>query len=215
VCKLRSYGAYHPLEAQANQKADAAPQPLGTPTQRPPGRDAHHVVVGGDGQRLLHGEHDPGLHRINVSREVAHEVVLGEPGEAPFVDVEMGKGWARRPAVEQAADRFTFVEAEGGDVDEADDVRCVGSEGGHDLAAVGVADDDGRAVLASQHLAQPGDVSGKLGHRKLGCGDVVAVGLQALDDGAPTGAVRPGTMDEYNIHVCSPFARSTSTASQR
>jgi hypothetical protein len=29
--------------------------------------------------------------------------------------------------------------------------------------------------------------------------------LQALDDGAPTGAVRPRTMDEYNIHVCSPY----------
>src|SRR5207237_8217939 len=74
-----------------------------------------------------------------------------------------------------------------------------GAQSGHDLATVGVAGDNGRAVLAGQHLAQSSDVSGKLGDRKLGCGDSVAVGLQALDDGAPTGAVGPGTMHQHNI----------------
>jgi len=35
----------------------------------------------------------------------------------------------------------------------ADDVRRIGAQGSDDLTAVGVAGDDGRAVLAGQHLA--------------------------------------------------------------
>src|SRR5205814_2738019 len=44
--------------------------------QRFPGRNTHHVLEGGRGQSLLHRVHDPGLHRIHVSREVVYEVVL-------------------------------------------------------------------------------------------------------------------------------------------
>jgi hypothetical protein len=36
---------------------------------------------------------------------------------------------------------------------------------------------DGWPVLAGQDLAQPGDVIGQPGHRELGCGDAVPVGL--------------------------------------
>src|SRR5205807_10394655 len=71
--------------------------------------------------------------------------------------------------------------------------------------------DDGRTVLEVQHLAQPGDVIGQRGQWKLGGGDVVAVGLQALDDGAPTGAVGPGTMHQHDIresiHFFTSFAQ--------
>jgi len=41
----------------------------------------------------------------------------------------------RRPLREQRADRLTLVEPERRDVDEADDVRCVGAERGDDLAS--------------------------------------------------------------------------------
>jgi hypothetical protein len=54
---------------------------------------------------------------------------------------------------QQCAEGFTLVKSEGRDVDQADDARRVRAQRGHDLAAVGVADDDGRAVLTSQHLA--------------------------------------------------------------
>jgi pimeloyl-ACP methyl ester carboxylesterase len=60
------------------------------------------------------------------------------------------------------------------------------------LAAVGVADDDRLAVLAVEDFAQPRDVVGECRHRKLRCGDDETVCLQALDDSAPPGAVRPG-----------------------
>ncbi len=62
---------------------------------------------------------------------------------------------------------------------------------GHDQAAVGMAGDDGRSVLEFQHMTQPGDIIRQRRQGKLGCRDAVAVGLQALDDGAPAGAVRP------------------------
>jgi len=49
------------------------------------------------------------------------------------------------------ADRFALIEAEARDVDQADDVRRIGAHRSDDLTAVGVAGDDGRAVLAGQH----------------------------------------------------------------
>ena len=146
-----------------------------------PGRDTHHVLQGGGGQRLLDRVHDLGLDRVDVAGEVLQEVVLADPGEAELVDVEMGQRRGRRAGLsEQPADRFALVKPEGRDVDEPHDVRRVGTEGGHDLAAVGMAGQDGGAILAVEHLAQPGDISGERGLGELGRRDVVAVGLQAL-----------------------------------
>jgi len=88
---------------------------------------------------------------------------------------------------------------EGRDIDQADDVRRVRAQSRHDLPAVGMACHDDRAVLAVQHLAQPGDVSAQRGLRELGCRDVVAIGLQALDDSAPTRAVGPRAVDQDDI----------------
>src|SRR4029077_13569898 len=100
---------------------------------------------------------------------------------------------------EKRAERFPFVEAERRDVDEAGDIRRVGAEGGHDLTAVGVSDDDGRAVLESQDLPQTGDVVGQRAQRKLWCSDLEAVGLQALDDTAPAGPFGPCAMNEDDV----------------
>ena len=103
------------------------------------------------------------------------------------------------PWASSAADRFALVQAEGRDVDQADDVRRVGAQSGHDLPAVGVAGDDGGTVLAVQHLAQPGDIIRQRGLRELGRGDGVAAGLQALDDGAPARAVGPRAVDDDEV----------------
>ena len=73
----------------------------------------------------------------------------------------------RRTLLQQRADRLTLVEPEGRDVDEADDVRCVGAERGDDLASVGVGRENGRAALAGEHVADPRDVIGERGLRKL------------------------------------------------
>jgi hypothetical protein len=58
---------------------------------------------------------------------------------------------------------------------------------------------EGWPVLAGQDPAQPGDVIGQPGQRELGCGDRVAVGLEVLDDGAPTGAVGPGAVHQDDV----------------
>ena len=119
-------------------------------------------------QRLLDREHDLGLDRVDVGREVVDEVVLGQPGEAVLVDVEMRQAGTQRSLLQQRADRLTLIQPEPGDVDQTNDVGRVGAERGDDLAAVGVPGNDGWPVLAGQDLAQPGDVIGQSGHRNWG-----------------------------------------------
>jgi hypothetical protein len=89
-------------------------------------------------QRLLDREHDLGLDRVDVGREVVDEVVLGQPGEAVLVDVEVRQGGTRRALLQEGTDRLALIQAERGDVDQADDVGRVGTERGDDLAAIGV-----------------------------------------------------------------------------
>src|SRR5579859_1590626 len=73
------------------------------------------------------------------------------------------------------------------------------AERGHDLPAVGAADDDLRAGLAVQDLAQPGGVVGQRGLRELWGGDGVAVGLKLLHDGAPARPVCPRAVYEHDV----------------
>jgi hypothetical protein len=82
---------------------------------------------------------------------------------------------------------------------EADDVWSVCSERSHDLAAIGVPDDDRRAVLELEHLAQPCDVVGERAHGELGRPYLEAICLEAPDDAAPAGPIGPGAMDENNV----------------
>jgi hypothetical protein len=60
---------------------------------------------------------------------------------------------------EERAERFSFVEAERSDVDQAGDVGCIGAQSSHDLAAVRVTGHDSRSVLEIQNLAQSGYVA--------------------------------------------------------
>jgi hypothetical protein len=59
--------------------------------------------------------------------------------------------------------------------------------------------EDGRAVLAGEDVPQAGDIVLGRGLGELRGGDVVALGLQALDHSTPAGPVGPGAMDEDNI----------------
>jgi hypothetical protein len=113
--------------------------------------------------------------------------------------LRFGQRRGRRSRLEQRADRLALVEPEGRDGDQADRVRRFGAERGHDLAAVGMAGHERRTALEAQDVAQAIDVVGERGQRELRRGDVEAVVLQALDDGAPTGSIRPGTMDEDEV----------------
>jgi hypothetical protein len=51
----------------------------------------------------LHDEHAPGLDGVDVGREVVHEVVLGQPGEALLVDVQVGQCRSGRSPRQQPA----------------------------------------------------------------------------------------------------------------
>jgi hypothetical protein len=73
----------------------------------------------------------------------------------------MGERRSDRSLREKLPERLPLVQAEGGDVDKADDVWSVRAERAHDLATVGVSDDDRGAVLELQYLAQPCDIVGE------------------------------------------------------
>lgn len=62
-----------------------------------------------------------------------------------------------------------------------------------------MAGDDGRAVLTHQHPAQASNISIQRGLRELGSGHVEAIGLQALDDRAPTRPVGPRAVDKDDM----------------
>ena len=56
-------------------------------------------------------------------------------------------------------------------------------------------DDERRAILEGEHLAQPGDVVGQRAQRKLRRSDLETVGLQTLNDTAPAGPLCPCAMN--------------------
>jgi hypothetical protein len=84
-------------------------------------------------QRLLHGVHHPRLARIDVGREVVHEVVFGQPSETLLVDVKVRSRRGRRSLFLQGSDRFALVKPEASDVDQSDDIRRVFTERRDDL----------------------------------------------------------------------------------
>src|SRR5438128_8561296 len=100
---------------------------------------------------------------------------------------------------EKRPERLALVETECGDVDEAHHARCVRAKRRDDLTAVGVSDDDRRAVLELEYLAQPRDVVGERAERELRRSDLEPFCLEALDDVAPAGPVGPGAMDENDV----------------
>jgi hypothetical protein len=53
-----------------------------------------------------------------------------------LVDVKVRERRARRRLTQQGSDRFAFVEPEGSDVDQSDDVRRIFTERGDDLTPV-------------------------------------------------------------------------------
>ena len=54
---------------------------------------------------------------------------------------------------------------------------------------------------ANDSLSQPGNVIGQRALRELRGDDVVAVGLQALDDGGPAGPVGPRAVDQNDVRA--------------
>jgi hypothetical protein len=67
--------------------------------QRLPRGSAYHVVERGQGQRLLHGVHDLRFDRVDIGGEVTEEIVLGEPGEALRVDIDIRHRRGRRASL--------------------------------------------------------------------------------------------------------------------
>src|SRR4029077_4788174 len=105
------------------------------------------------------------------------------------------------PLGEKRTERFAFVEAERRDVDEPDDVPGVAPEGGHDLSAVRVPDDDRRTVLQLEHLPQARNVVGGRTQWELRGPDAETAGCQPPDNAAPAGPLGPSAMNENDVRT--------------
>ena len=66
-------------------------------------------------------------------------------------------------------------------------------------ATIGMRDQNGRARLGTQHLPHPRQVTRERGQIKLDGSHAVACLLEALNDGTPTGAVRPGPVNQHHV----------------
>ena len=151
-------------------------------------------------------------------REVVHKVVLGKPDKAPLVDELVAQRRRHGTLRQERTQRLAFIKPEGGDVDQTDDIGCVCAECCHDLTTVGVPNEDSRAILEGQHLAEPGDIVRQRGHRELGSCDLVALGLELLDNGAPARAFGPCAVDkdDEQFGICLiPFSYSFSSLVRR
>src|SRR4029077_16261014 len=101
-----------------------------------PSRLAHRLPECACCERLLHSKHEPGLDRIDVTREMIDEIGLRQPCVALLVDIEMcdRRGWWSLG--QDRAQRFALVKAEGSDINETGDIWRLCPKGGHDLPAV-------------------------------------------------------------------------------
>jgi hypothetical protein len=101
-----------------------------------------------------------------------------------------------RPVLVKA--RFAHVRREGRHIDQTRDLR-VGAGFGDDDAAVGMADENCRAVLPGQHSVHRRNVIPQRGQRDLDDANMVAAVGQDVVDAAPAGTVGEGTVDEQDV----------------
>ena len=57
--------------------------------------------------------HNPRLDRVDVGREVVHEVVLGQPCEALLVHLQVRQGRDRGTLRQERSDRLALIQAKG------------------------------------------------------------------------------------------------------
>ena len=153
---LRSW--LHPSFSRTSAASGGMADHLGRPCTRRaaisrPG--PHHVAEGARGQGLLDGVQHLCLDRVDVTGEVVDEVVLREPHEALLSTNWCASAGVGGPCARSPPSDSPSSIAEGRDVDQTDDVWRFRPERGYDLAAVGMAGDDGRTVLEGQYMAQP------------------------------------------------------------
>jgi hypothetical protein len=143
----------------------------------------------------------------------ATKLSSGQAAESLLVDDQIRRGGGGRIIGAETSDGFALVQPEGRDVDEAGDVRRVGTERRHDLSCVGMTHDDGRSVLPSKSLAQAGDIVAKGGQWELRGGDFVALRLQAFYDGTPARSVCESSVNQDDSgllgHVSAPWSHSS------
>jgi hypothetical protein len=187
--------------------------------QLPPGRRSGGIAERRGGDGALGRGHQRGGLRGQVGGE-------GLP-EQRRVDPELDRGLAVPPGgivvrdqgrVQDAvfglgrdlAQAFAFIGGEGGDEDQADDVRGAGRGVADDRAAVGVPGQQHRAVDLAEQAGGVGRIGGHAAQRVGGGDDGVALPLQPLDDAVPAGTVGERAVHQHDrrfgVGVLGPLA---------
>ena len=112
-------------------------------------------------------------------------------------DLDVGEDVGDRELLLQALRRLALIRGEGGDVDQPGDA-VVGARGRDDGAAVGVADENGRAGDPAQRAGDRGDVAFERVEAVLGGHHLVPVRLKRRDHLAEARAVGPEPVREYD-----------------
>jgi hypothetical protein len=86
---------------------------------------------------------------------VLDEVALGQPDKALLVGDRLRQRGRRGPLAQQPAEGLALVQPEGRDIDQGDRIGGVGTERGHDLAAIRMPGHDGGPVLEIKDMTQP------------------------------------------------------------
>ena len=151
------------------------------------GFDAPGHLRVGEERGLLGGQVARRRTRRTCSRSRQQEAVDGRQ--------DRGNGRARRGVGDEGADRLALVGGERGDVHERADPVMGSGLGDHD-AAVGVADEDDRAVELVEDACRGCDVIGQRRRGVLDDAHVVSFGDEQVVDGLPSGAIDEATVDQ-------------------
>jgi hypothetical protein len=111
-----------------------------------------------------------------------------------------GSAGPARPAGigNESVDRLAFVGGEGGDVDEARDVRMIAGLSDRS-PAIRMTDENDRAGLQVDNQPGRSDVAGKRKRGDLNNADVEAVLLENVVDARLAGAIHESTVNQYDI----------------
>ncbi len=142
--------------------------------------------------------HEGGLGGLHVSRERGGELGAIEEKETVLRRQDRRHGSAGRRIGDQRRHRLTLIGGKGRDVDEALDLGVVAGIGDDDTA-VGVADQDDRAVLSGNGALGDGNVVFQRDGRVLHDRHLIAVLGEDVVDAFPAGAVDETAVDQQDV----------------
>ncbi len=165
---------------------------------RLPGRLADGPRSGLEAPRNLGIRHERGLLRIDIAGKRRGELGPVQEEEAVLGWQDRGNRRTRYRILDQAGDRLARVRRKSGDIDQRFDLGIIAGFGDHGTA-VGVADQDHRAVLRRDDPPGDFDIAGQRERGVLHDADLEPVLLEGPVNPFPTRAVHEAAVDQHDV----------------